>query len=132
MNHSLYCTWFPALECFTVSYLTDDGVPRCFKIPLGIDGWRVQSPPKFSSTTVSVSLGLVWNLLFLICQIKSFHNVSPSSLWLTEWHQPCLSPVNTQILMSASASCSIVCGTPSCNLSSTAVAPNSWKPYMTV
>ncbi len=36
---------------------------------------------------------------------------------------PCLSPVSTQILISALVSCSIVWATPSWSLSSTAVAP---------
>src|SRR4029434_7143257 len=40
-------------------------------------------------------------------------------------HSPCLSPVSTQILMSALESCSMVWGTPSCSLSSTAEAPKS-------
>lgn len=40
---------------------------------------------------------------------------------------PCLSPVKTQIFMSALASCSMVCGTPSWSLSSTADAPNNYK-----
>lgn len=39
--------------------------------------------------------------------------------------QPCLSPVKTQILMPAMAKLAIVCGTPSCSLSSIAVAPKS-------
>lgn len=45
---------------------------------------------------------------------------------LIQSYVPCLSPVKTQILMSALDSCSIVWGTPSCNLSSMAVAPSSW------
>ena len=40
---------------------------------------------------------------------------------------PFLSPVSTQILMSAFESFEMVSGTPSCSLSSIAVAPNSWN-----
>lgn len=40
---------------------------------------------------------------------------------------PFLSPVSTQILMSAFASFEMVSGTPSCSLSSIAVAPKSWN-----
>lgn len=43
---------------------------------------------------------------------------------------PFLSPVSTQILMSAFASFEMVSGTPSCSLSSIAVAPKSWNRYL--
>lgn len=42
---------------------------------------------------------------------------------------PFLSPVSTQILMSAFASFEMVSGTPSWSLSSIAVAPNSWNKH---
>lgn len=48
-----------------------------------------------------------------------------STVW-SEMMVPFLSPVRTQILMSALASVAMVSGTPSCNLSSMAVAPMSW------
>lgn len=43
---------------------------------------------------------------------------------------PFLSPVSTQILTSAFPSFEMVSGTPSCSLSSIAVAPNSWNVYL--
>lgn len=47
--------------------------------------------------------------------------------WSCGSHSPCLSPVNTQILMLASDKIAMVSATPSCSLSSIAVAPKSYN-----
>lgn len=76
----------------------------------------LENVPYYKSAFVPVSLLTV--ILFLL------------ALWLFT-SSPFLSPVSTQILISAFESFEIVSGTPSCSLSSIAVAPRSQKTFET-
>lgn len=79
------------------------------------------SPPRLPGPTVWKEIparrGLGWR-----------QNQDTSEKWGTPGATallPCLSPVSTQSLMWALLRVSMVCGTPSCSLSSMAVAPSS-------
>ena len=72
-----------------------------------------------------VKFNILFGYLQMMVLLKNSVQTQIWNLCKCVWVSPCLSPVRTQILMLARERTAMVSGTPSCSLSSIAVAPRS-------
>lgn len=114
-----WCTWiWPACELFLDMLC-----------PFPIPGYNTTQCGKDLSTVIVQYTVQVVHLLRMDTTSFSYCSTGLTCVdcWQYGSHSPCLSPVNTQILMLARDKTAMVSATPSCSLSSIAVAPKSYK-----